>query len=104
MKLLTLNELAINYNQAPLSNADKIILLYLETCGALYVRDGLIHYSESSLTTGQYPVGTVATWTCNYGFHTYFSYDSTCETSGTWSHRTRGSREPACAQCNENII
>ena len=76
----------------------------VETCGNLYLANGQVHYSESSLTAGQYPVGTVATWTCNYGFYSLYSYygSTTCDSSGTWSHRTSGLRNPYCAQCNEN--
>ena len=75
-------------------------IVTVETCGSFSVANGQVHYSQSPLASGGYPVGTVGTWTCNYGFYKFYSFSTTCGSSGTWSHQDQF-RSPYCARCNK---
>ena len=55
------------------------------TCEALSLVNGQIDYSESALTNGEYPVGTVANFTCADGFSLSGSASSVCQMSGQWT-------------------
>ena len=74
-------------------------IVTIETCGSLSLTNGQVNYNELPLTSGGYPVGTVASFSCDHGFYLSSIISTTCDVSGTWSQN-----HPRCIQCNENII
>ena len=77
------------------------IIFVVVTCTALSPpSNGQISYNEPSMTYGEYPVDTKASFTCNQGYSLSGSESRTCETSGNWNQET-----PTCNQSNEcNIL
>ena len=67
------------------------------TCSALSLTNGQVTYDESAVTSGEYPVGTVATFRCDHGYSSSGSTLSTCETSTSWDQET-----PTCNQSIRN--
>ena len=67
------------------------------TCPALGLEDGEITYNDSQVTTGEYPVDTVATFICSYGYSMSGSQSSKCTTTGSWNEET-----PTCNLGIEN--
>ena len=65
----------------------------LVTCSALILSDGGISYNKSPLNNGGYPVGTVAEFSCNFGYSQSQSNSRTCQLSGMWNQQT-----PICNQ------
>ena len=66
----------------------------LVTCPVLHLSNGGISYNKSPLNNGGYPIGTVASFSCNYGYSQTQSNSRTCQTSGMWNQQT-----PTCNQC-----
>ena len=56
------------------------------TCSSLSLSNDEVSYSGSAVN-GEYPVNTVASFTCNSGYALSGSESSTCETSGTWNEQ-----------------
>ena len=67
----------------------------ITTCASLHLPNGNIDYDKTAVTTNEYPVDTIASFTCIYGFKRTGSASSTCQNSGTWSQHT-----PGCSQSN----
>ena len=66
------------------------LISYLQiVCDALSLVNGQIDYSESALTTGEYPVDTVATFTCADGFRLSGFESSICQMSGQWMEQNQ---------------
>ena len=65
-----------------------ISYLQIVTCEALSLVNGQIDYTESSLTNGEYPVDTVATFTCDFRYFLSGSESVTCQISGEWNAKT----------------
>ena len=61
-------------------------------------------YSEMPLTSGGYPIGTVAFYSCIYGFYPWPINSTTCHISGAWSHQLDHQLDPHCMQCNRATI
>ena len=55
------------------------------TCEALSLVNGQIDYSDSALTAGEYPVDTVASFTCDFRYYLSGAGSITCQTSGKWN-------------------
>ena len=72
-------------------------------CGSLSVANGQFEYNELPLSSGGYPVGTVADWTCNYGYYKFNLYTTTCHSSGSWTHQINNLNSPYCARCIKNF-
>ena len=64
------------------------------TCPALNLSSGGITY-HSSPVNGRYPVDTVASFTCNYGYNYSGKGSVECQTSGYWNIGIPG---PSCTQ------
>ena len=58
--------------------------------------NGDISYNESLLRNEGYPIDTLASFVCHYGYTLNGSDSSTCEDSGNWNQQT-----PTCEQGNE---
>ena len=67
-----------------------MLLIYFNidavTYSSLSLSNGEVSYSGSAMN-GEYPVNTVASFTCNSGYALSGSESSTCETSGTWNEQ-----------------
>ena len=48
------------------------------TCEALSLVNGQIDYTQSPLTTGEYPVDTVASFTCDFRYYLSGAGSTTC--------------------------
>ena len=57
------------------------VLLVAYTCSSLTISNGAITYNPNM--TSPFDIGTVATYSCNAGFHLSGSFTRTCVTSGT---------------------
>ena len=57
------------------------------TCPDLSLANGQITYDPLS-SSNQYPVDSVASFTCDYGYRLLGSDSTTCHSSGTWSEPT----------------
>ena len=69
-----------------------IFVLLVVTCSALRsLGNGRINYTHSTLENGAFPVGTIASFTCNEGYFLIGSEAASCQTSGTWNANT-----PSC--------
>ena len=80
--------MTIRYTLRLVDLADKSILTIV-TCEALGAPDnGQITYSLPSVTNGEYPVDTVASFTCNDGYYRLGSGSRTCQTTGSWDQTT----------------
>ena len=53
-------------------------------CGFLTLNNGQVSYNSQEVN-GKYPVGTVATYTCNYGYRLAGSRSRICQKSGLWN-------------------
>ena len=70
----------------------KIISKYtlnVVTCEALSLENGHIAYNESSDINGQYPVDTMASFSCSSGFSLTGSESSICQMSGHWRQQSQ---------------
>ena len=65
------------------------------TCPPLSLANGEITYDMSPLNEN-YPVGTAASFSCDYGYSQLGTSTSTCQDSGIWNHQT-----PMCIQSKE---
>ena len=68
----------------------------LATCAQLNLDNGGVTYNESMVMTDEYPVDTLASFSCDRGYNLNGSATSTCQTSGEWDQDT-----PTCEQGNE---
>ena len=57
------------------------------TCPDISLPDGRVSFNRDPTDNGQYPVETIATFTCNPLHSLYGDESTTCETSGSWSHQ-----------------
>ena len=69
------------------------------TCQALSLVNGQINYNEPAAINGDYPVGTVASFTCTDNYYLSGSESITCQTSGDWNQETS-----ACKSKGRNIF
>ena len=69
------------------------------TCETLSLVNGQIDYTESALTNGEYPVDTVATFTCDFRYYLSGSESITCQTSGEWN-----AESPMCKSNNSYAL
>ena len=60
---------------------------------ALSFPNGHISYSESALLSGRYPLDTVASFTCNYGYSISGLQLQTCQPNEAWDNQP-----PTCTQ------
>ena len=67
-------------------------------CLALSLPNGQVNYNSSAVS-GQYPVYTVASLTCNQGYYRGVTEVTTCQTSRDWEQPL-----PMCYDSNENIL
>ena len=65
-------------------------------CPILSLSNGVVDYSRGEVN-GQYPVDTVATFSCNPGYSRSGYNSSTCLTPGNWNQQT-----PICSESNTN--
>ena len=63
---------------------------------ALSLANGQICYTESALLSGRYPLDTVASFTCNYGYSKSEVQLQTCQANETLDKQT-----PTCTQSKE---
>ena len=74
-------------------------LFLAETCFGIFFYKGVVSYSKPSLDNfgehGYYPVGTVASFTCDAGYSRSGEEFRTCQANQTWSQRT-----PTCTLSN----
>ena len=54
-------------------------------CDVLSLSNGQVCYNHGP-NNGQYPVDTVASITCDYGYNLDGSHSRFCQPSGTWNH------------------
>ena len=66
-------------------------------CGNISVANAEISFSRPRASGGGYSVGTVASFTCKYGYSLSGTDSRTCQASGFWTQFN-----PACNQSNEN--
>ena len=66
-------------------------------CDGLLLPNGEVNYDPESIN-GEYPVGTIASFTCDSGYNLNGSTSRTCQPSGNWTQRT-----PDCEQ-SKNIL
>ena len=71
----------------------KYFFLNVVTCVVLSLQNGQISYNDSQATNGEYPVDTVASFSCNYGHSRSGSNSRTCQIQGDWDQET-----PTCNQ------
>ena len=74
------------------------IFIFSETCLALALHNGKVMY-DMNMVNGQYPVYTIATFQCGYGYNQSGPSSATCRYSGKWSQDT-----PTCYQSNERYF
>ena len=67
-------------------------------CGNISVANAEISFSRPRASGGGYYVGTVASFTCKYGYSRSGTHSRTCRASGFWTQFN-----PECNQSNENI-
>ena len=84
----------LNFGTSLLPN----IYFFLATCQTLSIPNGQVNYNPSSVS-GQYPVGTEASLTCNQGYFRGVQRVTTCQASGNWKEPL-----PVCYDSNENKI
>ena len=63
-----------------------IIKQFLVTCAPLNFQLGFVNYTPCA-HNGEYMVGTVASISCNCGFHQSGPKSRTCQTNGNWNGR-----------------
>ena len=63
------------------------------TCETLSIENGKVSYNENSVDGG-YPMDTVASFSCNSGYHRVGAGSSTCQSPGRWNN--------AIPRCNIN--
>ena len=66
-----------------------INILNVVTCAVLSLEDGQIDYTEAAEINGEYPVGTVASFSCNSGLSLSGSESSICQMSGNWKQQSQ---------------
>ena len=66
------------------------------TCMALSYPNGHISYSESALLSGRFPLDTVASFTCNYGYSISGLQLQTCQ-----PNEASDNPAPTCTQSKE---
>ena len=72
----------------------KLIKISVPSCEALQdLANGDISYNESNVESVRYPVSTMATFTCDYGYILNGSDSSICQDSLNWDQQT-----PTCDQ------
>ena len=69
-----------------------IILILTVLCEDLYLSNGQISFDQAAVNE-QYPVGTVATFTCIHGYSLEGSRTRTCQASGIWNQQVVSCRE-----------
>ena len=57
------------------------------TCSTLSLANGQIQYNASLASNAEYPVDTLASFTCNHGYTISGSSLSICQPSGNWNHQ-----------------
>ena len=85
----------------------KILIIYIfkhtflstVTCESITFLNGQVTYDHDTETNGEYAVGTIATFTCNYGYSSFppVLVLSTCETTSSWDMEA-----PACNLSTQN--
>ena len=71
-----------------------LTVLIVVICSPLNVpANGEINYNKAPVADGGYPLDTVASFSCDYGYSRSGSSSRTCETSGNWNHQN-----PTCNQ------
>ena len=59
---------------------------YVVLCDGLSLPNGEVNYDPESIN-GEYPMGTIASFTCNYGYNLNGSNSRTCQISGNWTQK-----------------
>ena len=80
-------------------------IIFVVLCPTLMVSNGKVSYKRKLIASTRgfwldifgYPVGTVASFSCNSGYSLSASYMRTCGSSGSWT-----SQSPICNKGNEN--
>ena len=62
-------------------------ILTTVTCTALNLTNGQITYDQDTATNEEYPVGTIATFTCSHGYSLSGSDLSICQTLRSWNQQ-----------------
>ena len=63
------------------------ICIAVPTCPALSISNGDITYNKNALN-GNYPVGTIASFRCDYGYLLQGQHGAYCQQSGNWDLQT----------------
>ena len=71
----------------------------LVTCPALTLPNGEVVYTPSTQVNGRYPVGTVASFLCDYGYSRSGCVQTTCLSSGSCNLHA-----PTCNRSKQNNI
>ena len=74
----------------------KLNVLLVATCPAISRANGNINFNDSTLENGAYPVGTMASLTCNEGYFLIGPESTICKASGAWSEYGSCSKLPFC--------
>ena len=61
--------------------------LLLVLCDGIFLENGQVRYNQLAVN-GQYPVDTVASITCDYGYNLEGANSRVCQSSGTWSQKS----------------
>ena len=72
-------------------------VFFAVTCTVLSLQNGQINYNDSLAENGGYPVDSVTSFRCNYGYILSVSNSIHCNTSGDLDQQT-----PLCNESNEN--
>ena len=78
---------------------DLLVIFLVVLCDYLILRYGTPSYNASIVLGVKYPLDTVVTFSCDYGYSLVGARTRKCQTSGQWS-----GYHPTCYQSNGNYV
>ena len=81
--------------------SQKYLCFFVVTCTSLDLENGKTSYSPSTKVSGRFPLNTVASFSCNGGYHREGCESTTCRISGTSGEWDQIKHLPTCKKGNK---